>query len=279
MISPEEKLTKLEVILKSCGKMLIAFSGGVDSTFLLQAAVDAIGAENVTACISKGPSLPASQYIRANKLAQRIGTELITIETQEFSDDAYLANEADRCFLCKSHLFDQMKSLAKKKNFDTIACGHNLDDTKDYRPGNKAADELGIASPLIDAELTKLDIRLLSKKMKLPTAELPASPCLASRVPYGQQITKDKLKQVELAEEFLADMNLVEFRIRHHGDLARIELHPEDMELMMAPQKRKMIVDKLKSLGFKFVAMDLTGFRSGSLNEVLSQEQKDKYIK
>ena len=174
--------------------------------------------------------------------------------------------------------FEQLAGIAKENGFDTIACGHNFDDTKDYRPGNMAAADFGISAPLIEAELTKQDIRQLSKELNLPTAQIPASPCLASRIAYGLEITEKNLKQVEDAEEFLKSLGLVEFRVRHHGEVARIEVHQEDMPKIIAPEVREKIIEKLKQLGFKFVALDLAGFRSGSLNETLSQAEKSRYL-
>ncbi len=271
----QDKYNKLKEILGNCSRLLIAYSGGVDSTFLLKAAVDTLGANRVAACISQGPSLPKNQYERAVNLAKDMSVELITIQTDEMGDEEYLKNKADRCYHCKSHLFKQLKKAAKEKRFDTIACGHNLDDTKDYRPGNTAAKDYGIFSPLIEAKLTKKDIRELSKTLNLPTADIPASPCLASRIAYGLQISEEKLKQVEEAEDYLRNLGFVEFRARHHGELARIEVHSEDMQKLL--ENRQKITAKIKELGFKFVAMDLTGFRSGALNEALSKEQKQKY--
>ena len=274
----QQKYDKLKEILADSGRLLIAYSGGVDSTFLLKVAVDTLGKDKVSACIAQGPSLPQSQYGRAARLAKEMGAEMMTIQADEMSDAAYLANKADRCYHCKSHLFEQLAGIAKENGFDTIACGHNFDDTKDYRPGNMAAADFGISAPLIEAELTKKDIRKLSKELNLPTAQIPASPCLASRIAYGLEITEKNLQQVEEAEEFLKSLGLVEFRVRHHGEVARIEVHPEDMPKIIAPEVREKIIEKLKLLGFKFVALDLAGFRSGSLNEALSQAEKSRYL-
>ncbi|MFA5553880.1 MAG: ATP-dependent sacrificial sulfur transferase LarE [Phycisphaerae bacterium] len=273
----EDKYNKLKDILGNYKKLLVSYSGGVDSTFLLKAAVDKLGTERVSACISQGPSLPQNQYDRAVSLAKDMNVELITIQTDEMDDEQYLKNKADRCYHCKSHLFEHLKKIAEEKNFDTIACGHNLDDTKDYRPGNTAAKDFGIFSPLIEAELTKKDIRDLSKTLNLPTADMPASPCLSSRIAYGLKISQENLKQVEDAEDYLRSLGFDEFRVRHHGETARIEVHVQDMPKLTGEQTRQKIVEKLKEIGFKFVAMDLAGFRSGSLNETLTSEQKKQY--
>jgi len=270
----KQKYRSLQKILAELGKVVVAYSGGVDSTFLLKAAVDTLGAENVLACIAKGPSLPKSQYIRAIKLAKKINAKIQNIEQTEMADTAYSDNKADRCFYCKSHLFEILTEIAKEKKFNYVICGHNFDDIKDYRPGNKAAKKYGIYSPLMEAKLTKEDIRQLSRQLGLPTADIPASPCLASRIMYGLKITSQKLKQIEDAEELLKKFGLVEFRVRHHNEIARIEVHPRDFEKITTEPARSKIVKKLKSLGFKYITIDLQGFRSGSLNELLTNNEK-----
>jgi uncharacterized protein len=246
----------------------------VDSTFLLKAAVDTLSAENVLACIGVSASLAQSQYERALECAKIIGANILEVQVHEVSDEKYAANEADRCFHCKSHLYQILIDIAKEKGFDTVICGSNLDDIDDYRPGNKAADVFGVRAPLAEANFTKEDIRQLSREFGLPTADIPASPCLASRLSYGLEITERRLKQVELAEDFLRTLGLVEFRVRHHDQIARIELHRKDFEKIIAQPNRLKIIEKLKSLGFKYVTLDLQGFRSGSLNESLTDEQK-----
>jgi len=275
----QQKYNSLQKTLKKLGKVIIAYSGGVDSTFLLKVAVDTIGQANVLACIAKGPSLPAAQYRKALSIAKKIGVAVQAIEQTEFNDQQYLANKADRCFYCKSHLFEILTEIAKEKKFNYVICGHNFDDLKDYRPGNKAAAKYSIRSPLMEAKLTKADIRQLSRQLGLPTADIPASPCLASRIIYGLQITQQRLKQIEKAEDFLKKFGLVEFRVRHHEQIARIEVHPQDFEKITAEPARSKIIKKLKSLGFKYVTVDLQGFRSGSLNESLPDDQKQKHNK
>ena len=270
----EEKYSLLHQILKKLGKVVVAYSGGVDSTFLLRTAVEALGGENVLACIGVSASLAQSQYKQAIECGKIIGAGVEEVTVHEVSDGKYAANKADRCFHCKSHLYQILIDIAKDRGFDAVVCGSNLDDKDDFRPGNRAAKVFGVHCPLMDAGLTKADIRQLSRDAGLPTADMPASPCLASRVSYGLEITQERLKQVEQAEDFLRSMGLAEFRVRHHGDIARIEVPPAAIEKVTAEPDRSKIVDKLKSLGFKFVTVDLQGFRSGSLNELLTEQEK-----
>ncbi len=277
-VNLQEKYNSLQQILKDFGKAVVAYSGGVDSTFLLKAAVDTLGTENVLACIGVSASLAKSQYSQAIDCAKIIGAQVRQVNIEEVSDSKYSANKADRCFHCKSHLYRILNDIAKENDFNYVICGSNFDDKDDFRPGNRAAEVFNVRSPLSEAELTKQDIRQLSRELGLPTADVPASPCLASRISYGLEITEQRLKQIEQAEDFLRQLGFVEFRVRLHAQIARIEVHPEDIEKITAEPNRTVIVEKLKSLGFKFVTVDLQGFRSGSLNELLTEEQKLKSI-
>ena len=272
----DEKYKLLGENIKKLGKVLVAYSGGVDSTFLLKVCVDTLGSKNVLSCISTGPLLPKSQLDNAIAMAKDMQVAVETVQTNEISDAAFLVNKADRCFHCKSSLFKLLNKIAKEKGCDTVLCGSNLDDYDDYRPGNKAVKLFNVRCPLAEAQLTKKEIRQLSRKLNLPTADIPASPCLASRISYGMEITEQKLKQIEQAEEFLRNLGFVEFRVRYHDQVARIEVHEKDIAKIM--ENRKGIVEKLKALGFKYVSVDLEGFRSGSLNEMLSQEEKKKNL-
>jgi uncharacterized protein len=271
-VNLKDKFNSLQKILKKLDKVVVAYSGGVDSTFLLKAAFDTLGKEKVLACIAEGPSLPQAQYLQAVERAKKIGVEVRTVRPNELADVAYAANKADRCFHCKSHLYKVLADIALQSGFKNVVCGCNFDDKSDFRPGNYAAEVFGVRCPLMEAELTKEDIRNLSRQMGLPTADIPASPCLASRIAYGLEITEQRLRQVEKAEDVIRGLGLVEFRVRHHDMLARIEVHPEDFEMVYA--SRSLIVEKLQELGFKYVTLDLQGFRSGSLNEMLTEEER-----
>jgi uncharacterized protein len=270
----QEKYQTLKDILTNYGKVAIAYSGGVDSTFLLKACVDVLGKENVLACIGISPSLAQHQLLQAREMARLIGIELIELPLDELSNPNYQRNKSDRCFHCKSCQFRTIQNYAAEHGFEHTLCGSNFDDKDDYRPGNIAVQALGIGTPLMDAALTKPEIRELSNKLGLPTANLPASPCLASRVAYGETITEERLNQIEQAEEVLRSLGFVEFRVRHHGTIARIEVAPADIEKIAAPAIREKIVEQLKDFGFQYISLDLQGFRSGSLNETLSEDEK-----
>lgn len=271
----QKKYQRLQEALKKYGKAAVAFSGGVDSSFLLKAAADTLGRRNVLACIGISPSLSAYQRQQARRTAELIGVRLIEVGLHELDDPNYTANRADRCFHCKICQFRTLGLAAAAEGFQHLLCGTNYDDQDDYRPGNRAAVILGVGAPLMDAGLTKNDIRQLSRQKGLPTAEEPSSPCLASRIAYGEPITEEKLAQIEGAEAFLRSLGFREFRVRHHGTIARLELPPSEIEKAAAPELRKQIAAELKQLGFRYIALDLEGFRSGSLNEILTNEEKN----
>ncbi len=270
----QRKYDTLKKILNDLGSVVVAYSGGVDSTLLLKVAVDTLGAKNVLACISAGVVEPKHVLKRAKKIAKTIGVRLQTIDADEFKDPHFVANKADRCFHCKSHLCQELLDVAAKNGLKQVIFGANLDDLDDFRPGNRAMKLFGIRSPLAEAKLTKNDIRALSRKLRLETADVPSSPCLASRLVYGLQISAKRLSQIEKAEDFLRTLGLVEFRVRHHDVIARIEVHQKDFKKIIAEPNRSLIIKKLKSLGFKYITIDLQGFRSGSLNETLSKNDK-----
>ena len=269
-----KKYDTLKKILKDLGSVVVAYSGGVDSTLLLKVAVDTLTAKNVLACISAGVVEPKHVLKRAKKIAKSIGVRLLTIDADELKDPNFVANKADRCFHCKSHLCQELIEIAAKNGLKQVIFGTNLDDLDDFRPGNRAMKLFGIQSPLAEAKLTKNDIRALSRKFKLETADVPSSPCLASRLVYGLEISEERLTQIEKAEDFLRSLGLVEFRVRHHDTIARIEAHQEDFKKVTAEPNRSKIIKKLKSLGFKYITIDIQGFRSGAMNEVLSKKEK-----
>jgi uncharacterized protein len=274
MNDTRQKYEVLKKLIRDYGKAAVAFSGGVDSTFLLKACVESLGVENVLACIGVSPSLAQHQLEQARAMAKLIVVELIELPLDELNDPNYQANKADRCFHCKSCQFRTIQEYARQQGIEHTLCGSNFDDKDDYRPGDMAVAALGIGTPLMDAELTKPAIRELSRQLGLPTADVPASPCLASRVAYGESITEEKLHQVEQAEAVLRSLGFVEFRVRHHGRIARIEVPPSDINKIAADAIREKIVEQLKQIGFQYISLDLQGFRSGSLNETLSEDEK-----
>lgn len=273
-MTAQDKYRQLQAILQPMGKAAVAFSGGVDSAFLLKAAAETLGTANVLACIGVSASLSQHQLDQARRVAALVGTALVELTLDELDNPDYQANKADRCFHCKSSQFRTIRDYALSRGIAHTLCGTNFDDKDDYRPGNIAVKALNIATPLLDAHLTKADIRQLSRGLDLPTADVPASPCLASRVAYGETITEDKLTQVEKAEDLLRSLGFVEYRVRHHGPVARIELLPDDFARIMADPIRTRITADLKTLGFTFITLDLQGFRSGALNETLTDDQK-----
>jgi pyridinium-3,5-biscarboxylic acid mononucleotide sulfurtransferase len=267
----DAKFERLIELLRAQECLLVAFSAGVDSTFLLKAAHLALG-DRVVALTASSPSSPPWDLDAAKEFAGRLGCRHIVLESQELANPSYARNPVNRCFFCKDELYRICRAEAEKLALQTIVDGTNLDDLRDHRPGLKAADEWGVRHPLVEARMTKDDIRRYSRELDLPTWDKPSSPCLSSRFPYGTEINLERLRQVGACEVFMKSLCFRDFRVRYHGDLARIEVSPNDLEKIFDKTIRDAIVKKFKEVGFDYVSVDLQGFRSGSLNDVLQKK-------
>lgn len=264
-------LAKQEALLArfdDVGRVMVAFSGGVDSSYLAWAAHRALG-DDCLLVTAVSPSYPASHRSMAEQIVLDFGLPHRFVETHEMERSDYRANAPDRCYHCKSELFDTMDRLGLELGFERIAYGVNTDDSADFRPGHRAADEHHVMSPLQEVGLSKQEIRDLSRVVGLPTADLPASACLSSRLPYGTEVTIERLRQVEQGEEILRGLGFRQLRLRHHGELARVEIDPDELPRALDPEMTERIVRAIKPLGFRYVTLDLEGYRMGSLNEVL----------
>ncbi|GIP27593.1 adenine nucleotide alpha hydrolase [Paenibacillus sp. J23TS9] len=263
-----EKYEKLQSILRDMNSVVVAFSGGVDSTFLLKAAVDTLGADHVLAVTADSETYPSTELEEAIELAELIGAKHQVIETSELAIPGYAENTKNRCYFCKSSLFDHLVPVLNEKAFENIVYGVIADDMNEFRPGMQAAKERGIRGPLLEAGLYKEEIRELSKEFGLPTWEKPSFACLSSRIAYGDFITKEKLNKVEKAEAYLKSLHIRQVRVRTHQETARIEVEPKDMNIIL--ENHELIVSKLQDYGYKYVTLDLLGYQSGSMNKVLS---------
>lgn len=253
--------------LRERSPVLLGFSGGVDSAYLGCIAVETLGAEEVLAVIGTSPSYPAEQWATAREVAERVGLPILEIDTHEMDDPRYAANPTNRCYFCKSELWTLLERVAAERGFTTILDGANADDRTDWRPGAKAAAEHSVRSPLAEVGLTKAEIRFLSRARGLPTWAKPSSPCLSSRLPYGTPVTAPRLRQVERAEEALRELGVLgDLRVRHHGDLARVELDRRELDEWLEPSRLASLGAAVAAAGFRRVSVDLRGFRSGSLN-------------
>lgn len=264
------KFERLKEYLKSLESVVVAFSGGVDSSFLLKAAFDVLG-NNVLAVTARSATYPEREFKEAVAFAQQYGIRHMVIVSEELDVEGFSENPLNRCYLCKNELLTKVKDIASENNIKYVAEGSNHDDLGDYRPGLRAVAEHAVVSPLREAGLTKDDIRALSKEMGLKTWNKPSFACLSSRFPYGQTITREKLEMIDKAEQYLLDQGFTQVRVRHHGEIARIELSPEESELVFRKNLAADIYGYFKKLGFTYTSLDLKGYRTGSMNENLKK--------
>jgi len=264
----EEKFARLKHLLRECGSVVIAFSGGVDSTFLLKVALEVLGTDRVLALTATSPTYPQFEFAEACQLARDFGARQLVLESNELEIPGFAQNDRSRCYHCKRELFDLCREKARELGYAAILDGSNRDDLQDFRPGRRAAEELQVRSPLLEAGLTKQDIRSLSRRYGLPTADKQAFACLSSRFPYGTEITAERLAQIDRCETFLRLQGFRTYRVRYHGDIARIEVAPGEIERFFDPDLRQAVSDEFKRAGFTYIALDLQGYRTGSMNEV-----------
>ncbi len=276
MNAVDKRLRELEAVVAPYGSALVAFSGGVDSSLALAVAARALPKEKVLAVTSNNETYLPSELEGAKKFTRSLGVEHLIVNTRELDDPNYAKNPANRCYFCKSTLYSDLTKIAEEKGYACVVDGANKDDEGDYRPGREAAKELGVISPLSVARLGKSEVRELARHLGLPSWDKPALACLASRFPYGHKITPEKLAQVARAEEFMRSRGYKQVRVRHHGEIARLEIGPDEIEKVL--KQREEISAELQACGFLYVALDLAGYRPGSLNASLKQPREKKTL-
>ncbi|MFB0532885.1 MAG: ATP-dependent sacrificial sulfur transferase LarE [Desulfatiglandales bacterium] len=269
----KRKLERLKETLTKMESVLIAYSGGVDSTLVMRVAKDVLG-DKVLAVTARSPVYPPEEIEQAKALARSLKVRHKVIETHEMANPQFVNNPKDRCYWCKEELFTRLLSIASENSLKYVVDGTNFDDLDDFRPGMKAAGDLGVRSPLKEAMLTKEDIRSLSKRLGLPAWNKPALACFGSRFPYGMKITKESLNKVDKAERCLKNLGITQVRVRHHDKIARIEVMEEDIPKLLEEKSRRRVISYVKEVGYSYIAVDLEGYRTGSMNEVLKEDDK-----